>query len=71
MKATIYSVIPKVSPMKLDIMEGDIWLGQVTLPCQVGVGYDINELKAYARIKKPSLEGKDFELIPTAHSVFK
>ena len=67
----IYKVTPMKSPLKLDIMVNGIWHGQVTLPCQVGVEYDINELKAYARIKKPSLDGKDFELIPTAQPVFR
>ena len=67
----IYKVTPMKSPLKLDVMVNGIWRGQVTLPCQVGVEYDINELKAYARIKKPSLDGKDFELIPTAQPVFR
>ena len=67
----IYKVTPIKSPLKLDIMSDGVWRGQVTFPCLVGVEYDINELKAYASIKKPSLEGKDFELIPTAQPVFK
>ena len=67
----IYSLIPKISPMKLDVMVGGSWIGQVTFPCQVGVEYSYDELMAFARMKKPSLEGKSFELIPTAQRVFK
>jgi len=67
----IYKVTPMKSPLKMDVMVNDIWSGQVSFPCQVGVEYDIEELKAFARIKKPSLEGKSFELIPTEQPVFK
>lgn len=67
----IYSVIPKTSPMKLDVMIGSSWSGQVSFQCQVGIEYTIDELKAFARMKKPSLDEKDFEVIPTAQRVFK
>ena len=67
----INSVIPKVSPMKLDVMIGSHYGGQVSFPCQVGVEYTIDELKAFTVMKKPSLEGNDFELIPTAQRVFR
>ena len=64
-------VIPKTSPMKLEVMVGSSWSGQVSFPCQLGVEYTIDELKAFARMKKPSLEGKNFEVIPTAQRVFR
>ena len=67
----IYSVIPKVSPMKLDVKIGSHYGGQVSFPCQVGVEYSYDELKSFARMKKPSLDGKDFEVIPTAQPVFR
>ena len=67
----IYSVIPKTSPMKLDVMVSGSWSGQVSFPCQVGVEYSYDELMAFARMKKPSLANKDFELIPTAQPVFR
>lgn len=57
--------------MQLDMMVGSCWSGQVSFPCQLGVEYTIDELKAFARMKKPSLANKDFELIPTAQPVFK
>ena len=71
MNMETYSVIPKTSPMKLDVMIGSHYGGQVTFPCQVGVEYSYDELMAFARMKKPSLEGKDFEVIPTAQRVFR
>lgn len=67
----IYSVIPKTSPIKLDVMVGSCWSGQVSFTCTPGVEYTIDELKAFARMKKPSLANKDFELIPTAQPVFR
>ena len=67
----IYSVIPKTSPIKLDVMVGSSWSGQVSFPCQVGVEYSYDELKSFAVMKKPSLGGKDFEVIPTAQRVFR
>lgn len=67
----IYSLIPKLSPMKPDVMIGGSWIGQVTFQCQVGVEYSYDELKAFARIKKPSLANKDFEVIPTDQPVFR
>lgn len=57
--------------MKLDVMVGSCWSGQVTFPCQVGVEYSYDELMAFARMKKPSLANNDFEVIPTAQRVFK
>lgn len=57
--------------MKLDIMFGDKWGGYLSFPCTVGQEYTIEELKAFARMKKPSLANKDFEVIPTAQPVFR
>ena len=64
-------IIPERSPLKLDIMFGENWGGQITFPCIVGIEYSEEELKSFARLTKPSLEGREFDLIPTAQPVFK
>ena len=61
-----YTLIPVKSPVNLDIMFGNKWGGSLSFPCTPGVEYSYDELKAFARIKRPSLEGKSFDLVPTA-----
>ena len=67
----IYSLIPNVSPIKLDIMFGDKFGGQIVFPCTVGQEYSYKELRAFAMLRKPSLKGKDFEILPCGKPKFR
>ena len=60
----LFTFRPKTNKVKLDIMFGDKWGGQVLFPCTPGVEYTDDELKAFARMKRPSLIGKDFCVLP-------
>ena len=64
METKIISYRSKSSKMKLDIMIGGRWKGTLLFPCTPEVEYGYEELKAYARLQRPSLVGKDFELQP-------
>lgn len=64
METKIISYKSKSSKMKLDIMVGGRWKGTLLFPCTPEVEYGYEELKAYARLQRPSLVGKDFELLP-------
>ena len=63
-KMKILSYRSKRPTMKLDIMIGGRWNGTLLFPCTPEVEYGYEELKAYARLQRPSLVGKDFELLP-------
>lgn len=52
-------------------MIGSNWKGQVTLPLQVGVEYSQEELKAFVRLQRPSLIGKEFDVLPSNSRVFR
>ena len=67
----IYSVTPMVSPIRLDIMFGDKWGGQISFPCTPGREYSYEELKAFARTQRPSLERKAFDVIPCGRPRFR
>lgn len=64
MKTKIISYRSKGSSMKLDIMVGNRWNGTLVFPCTPDAEYGYEELKAYARLQRPSLVGKGFELLP-------
>ena len=64
METKIISYRSKSSKMKLDIMVGGRWKGTLVFPCTPDAEYGYEELKAYARLQRPSLVGKDFELLP-------
>ena len=70
METKIISYRSKSSKMKLDIMIGGRWKGTLLFPYTPGVEYGYNELKAYARLQRPSLVGKDFELLPCEPPTF-
>jgi hypothetical protein len=63
--------IPQRKDIKWDIMIGSNWKGQVTLPLQVGVEYSQEELKAFVRLQRPSLRGKEFDVLPSNSRVFR
>lgn len=65
------SFIPQRKGVKWDIMIGSNWKGQVTLPLQVGVEYSQEELKAFVRLQRPSLIGKEFDVLPSNSRVFR
>lgn len=66
---TILSYTPQTSILKLDIMQADKWMGQVSMPVTPGVEYDYEELKSWVRLKRPSLSNKEFEILPTNQRV--
>lgn len=64
METKIISYRSKGSSIKLDIMVGDRWKGTLVFPCTPDAESGYEELKTYARLQRPSLVGKDFELLP-------
>ena len=71
MEKFVYSIIPEKTPLNLDIMLGNRWRGCVSFPCTPGAEYSCEELKAFVRMKMPSLTSKAFDVIPTSQPVFK
>ena len=67
----IHSITALTDKMKLDVMIDDRWKGQVVFPSCPGLEYSYEELKAFARMKKPSLVGKEFDLIPSGKPIFR
>ena len=65
------SFTPQRKGVKWDIMIGSNWKRQVTLPLQVGVEYSQEELKAFVRLQRPSLIGKEFDVLPSEDPVFR
>ena len=65
------SFTPQRKGVKWDIMIGSNWKGQVTLPLQFGVEYSQEELKAFVRLQRPSLIGKEFDVLPSDDPVFR
>lgn len=66
---TIYK--PLRSPMPVDIMIGNRFYRSIKLRVTVGLKYDEADLKILARLTLPSLQNKDFSLIPTDNPVYK
>ncbi len=59
------------SPIKLDIMVGEHYYKTIAMPVMVGVKYDYRELEAFARLTLPSLENKQFNVLPAGRPVFR
>lgn len=66
---TILSYTPHTNILKLDIMQADKWMGQVSMPVTPYREYDYEELKSWVRLKRPSLSNKEFEILPTNQRV--
>jgi len=65
----VVSFTPTVPSVRFDIMVGRQWRGQISFTMTPGLEYAYDELKAMARISRPSLAYKDFELVPTEQRV--
>lgn len=68
---SVDSFIAVSSPMRFDIMSGERFKGQLIFPCTVGQEYTYEELKAFCRLKRPSLANTEFELLPTGKPIFR
>lgn len=70
MEQSYLTLVPNGDKLVMDVMFGDRWGGQVTLKCTPGIEYAYDELKAFARLVRPSLAGKEFSLYPTGKPRF-
>ena len=62
----VESLIAKTNPLVFDIMVKDHWQGQLSFPCDIGCEYQYDDIKSYCRLKRPSLNNKDFDLLLTS-----
>lgn len=67
----IEEIVPKKDRLHLDVMFGDTFGGQVVLKVTPGVSYEYEELKAFAKVARPSLADKKFRVVPTDNALFK
>lgn len=67
----IHSLIPKKSPLCLDVMVNGRHYTTIKMPVTVGLEYDYVDLKIYALFRLPSLAKKEFSLAPTASPVYR
>ena len=64
-------LVPDKDHMRFDIMFGNTFGGQVVLKVTPGVSYEYEELKAFAKMARPSLANKKFRIVPTGNAVFR
>lgn len=62
LEAEMESFRSEGSAMRFDIMIGGRYNRTFTFSCQAGMDYTSNDLKAYVKLKYPSLANKDFEV---------
>lgn len=65
----IIAITPKYKVTRFDIMKGDKFKCQVTLKLTPGMRYEYNIIKQMAVLQRPSLQGTDFDMIPTNQRV--
>ena len=64
-----YTIIPKSGHVRFDVMVGGRFRCQIMMALTPGIEYGYDELVQYARIKRPSLGGVSFDLVPTAQRI--
>lgn len=67
----LHSIRPKTNTLHFDIMLNGRHYRSMKLNLCVGEEYSVHDLKGFARLKYPSLEGKDFTVLPTTEPVLK
>ena len=67
----IIEIVPEKDHLRFDVMFGDTFGGQVVLKVTPGVSYEYEELKAFAKMARPSLANKKFRIVPTGNAVFR
>ena len=65
----LISFIPETNIVHFDIMVGRKWCGQTRLTLLPGFEYKEKELSDMVLKERPSLNGKDFILVPTNQRV--
>lgn len=61
----------KVTQQRFDIMLGDEWKGQITIPVCELFEYEERYFREYVEEHRPSLAGKAFTLAPTSNRTFR
>ena len=69
MISELLSFIPNTNIVHFDIMVGGKWCGQTRLTLLPGFEYKEKELSDMVLKERPSLNGKDFILVPTNQRV--
>ena len=67
----ICAIVPKKPNVRFDVMVDGRFRCQLSMALTPGLRYGYDELRAYAVMKRPSLSGLDFELVPTSEAVFR
>ena len=65
----IIAITAKNRVTRFDVMNGERFKCQVTLKLTPGMRYEYNIIKQMAVLQRPSLQGTDFEMIPTNQRV--